>query len=81
MPRSRASSDRRDASKHGDLSLGGADQELRCIVPEPLELIEGAGLRVEQMDHEIHEVEQHPAAAGQSFHVMGVMPLPVELLA
>src|SRR2546428_42476 len=30
------------ASKHGDLSLGGADQQLRCVAPEPLELVERA---------------------------------------
>jgi hypothetical protein len=48
---------RSGASKHGDLSLGGADQQLRCVVPEALELVERAGLGVEQVDHEIHEVE------------------------
>ena len=40
--------------------LLGAGLELRRIAPEPLELIEAAGLRVKQVDHEVHEVEQHP---------------------
>ena len=35
---------------------------------------------MEQVNHEIHEVEQHPAAAVQPFDVMGVMSAAVQLL-
>src|SRR6476646_5650705 len=69
-----------NASKHGDPRLGGADQQLRCIVPEALQLVEGAGLRVKQMDYEVHEVEQNPPAAGEALDVMRVVALAVELV-
>ena len=48
--------------------------ERRGIVPESLELVERPRLRVKEVDHEIHEVEQHPAAGGQSLDVVRVLP-------
>jgi hypothetical protein len=48
---------REGASEHNYLDLGRADQQLGCIVPETLELVKRAGLRVKQMNHEIDEVE------------------------
>ena len=46
-------------------------RQRRRILPEPLQLVERSRLRVKQVDHEIHEIEQHPAAAGQSLDVVG----------
>src|SRR5688500_14032583 len=63
-----------------ETSASGADQQLRCIVPEALELIERAGLGMEQVTDEVHEVDQHPASAGQALDVVGGMSPPVELL-
>jgi hypothetical protein len=71
---------RGDATEHNDLDLGRADQQLGCIVPEPLELVEGARLRVKQVDHEIHEIEQYPASAVESLDVVGVMAPAIQLL-
>src|SRR5690349_2713533 len=48
--------------------------EHRGIAPQPLQTIEIARLRMEQMDHHIHEIEQYPPALGQSFCVMRPMP-------
>src|SRR5574338_1280003 len=61
-------------------SSGGADPQLRCVTPEPLELIEGTSLRVEQMNHEIHKVQQHPATPAQPLGMMRVEAAPAQLL-
>src|SRR5918994_1328967 len=74
--RSRAGAARRSIN---DLDLGGADQQLGCIVPEPLELVERASLRVEQVNDKIHEIEQDPTAAGQSLDMVGMVSAPVQL--
>src|SRR3954463_14631190 len=61
------------------LDLGSTDQQLRCVVPQPLQLIEGSGLGVKEVDDEIHEVEQNPAATGQTLDVVCVMTATVQL--
>src|SRR5678815_6123797 len=41
-------------------SSGSPSGQLRCIAPEPLQLVERARLRVKQVDHKVHEVQQYP---------------------
>src|SRR5688572_6310972 len=83
-PPGRASSSRSNSAgaerRSMATSASGADQQLRGIVPQSLELVERAGLGMEEMDHEVHEIEQHPAAAGESFDMVGVVSPAVELL-
>src|ERR671914_480767 len=45
------------------------DRVGRSIAPQPLELIELARRRMEDVDHEIDIVEQHPVAAAQALHM------------
>src|ERR1041385_2936770 len=62
-----------------DTSTGrSAGPEHRGIAPELLQTIEGTRLRMEQVDHDIHEIEQHPAALGQSFGMMRAGPQGVQ---
>src|SRR5690349_16008955 len=48
--------------------------EHRGIAPQPLQTIEIPRLRMEQMDHHIHEIEQYPPALRQPFRVMRAVP-------
>src|SRR5574338_699128 len=48
--------------------------EHRGVAPQPLQSIEIPRLRMEQMDHHIHEIEQYPTALGQSLCVMRAVP-------
>src|SRR5688572_27281258 len=61
-------------------SAGGADQQLRGIVPEALELVERASLGMEEVDHEVHEIEQYPPAAVEAFDVVRPVSPSAELL-
>ena len=45
---------------------------LRGIGPEPLELVELPGFRLEDVHYEIHIIDQHPARILDSFHVPGL---------
>src|SRR3954452_15183185 len=60
------------------LDLGSTDQQLRGVVPQPLQLIEGSGLGVKEVDDEVHEVEQHPAATRQTLYVVRVVTATVQ---
>src|SRR5689334_5933469 len=48
--------------------------EHRGVAPQPLQSIEIPRLRMEQVDHDVHEIEQYPSALGESFCVMRALP-------
>jgi hypothetical protein len=33
-----------------------------CVAPESFELVKGTSLRMEEVHHKIHEIDQHPAS-------------------
>src|SRR5918992_5501170 len=68
---------RRSITNLGD--LGGADEQLGCVIPESLQLIKRASLRVEHVDYEIHEIEQDPPASIQPFDMVGMVAAAVQL--
>src|SRR5690242_19436613 len=48
--------------------VGSGDREARRVEPESLDIVETAGLFLENVDHDVAEIEQHPRRRGEPFH-------------